>query len=131
THNDTRVAIVVITHNRREEVLRSLEQHIRLPEQPKITVVDNGSSDGRTARRISQPRLWPISSTEAENSKTPWVRSTGISRRLTMITGDAARLRKRAPRPTCRKSNRLGKGSSSCMTVRKRRPCASTTGPWE
>lgn len=46
THNDSRVAIVVLTHNRRAEVLRSLEQHTRLPEQPRITLVDNGSSDG-------------------------------------------------------------------------------------
>jgi GT2 family glycosyltransferase len=43
---DLRVTIVVITHNRREEVLRSLERHTRLPEQPHIILVDNASSDG-------------------------------------------------------------------------------------
>src|SRR5690348_1852305 len=53
THNDSRVAIVVLTHNRRAEVLRSLERHTRLPEQSRITVVDNGSSDG-TAGAIAE-----------------------------------------------------------------------------
>jgi GT2 family glycosyltransferase len=44
--SDPRVTLVVITHNRREEVLRSLERHTRLPEQPIIILVDNASSDG-------------------------------------------------------------------------------------
>jgi GT2 family glycosyltransferase len=46
TGNDPRMAIVVVTHNRCEEVLRSLVQHVRLPAQPQIIVVDNGSTDG-------------------------------------------------------------------------------------
>jgi hypothetical protein len=45
-HSDERVVIVAITHNRREEVLRSLWRHARLPEQPPIIVVDNASVDG-------------------------------------------------------------------------------------
>jgi GT2 family glycosyltransferase len=45
-HSDPRVAIVVLTHNRRQEVLRSLKLHTALPEQPKIIVVDNASTDG-------------------------------------------------------------------------------------
>jgi GT2 family glycosyltransferase len=43
---DPRVAVVMITHNRVGEVLRSLDRLIRLPERPRIVVVDNGSSDG-------------------------------------------------------------------------------------
>ncbi len=43
---DPRVSVVMITHNRREEVLRSLGHLARLPERPHIIVVDNGSMDG-------------------------------------------------------------------------------------
>jgi GT2 family glycosyltransferase len=54
---DPRLAIVMITHNRCAEVLRSLEYLTRLPEQPPILLVDNGSSDGTAAlvaRRFPQ-----------------------------------------------------------------------------
>jgi GT2 family glycosyltransferase len=54
---DGRIAVVMITHNRREEALRSLEHLTRLPEQPPILVVDNGSVDGSAgaiARRFPQ-----------------------------------------------------------------------------
>lgn len=43
------VTIVMITHNRLAEVLHSLEHLSRLPERPKILVVDNGSGDGTAA----------------------------------------------------------------------------------
>src|SRR5215203_4712430 len=46
---DPRVAVVMITYNRREEVLRTLEQVARLPEAPRTVVVDNGSTDGTAA----------------------------------------------------------------------------------
>ena len=36
TCSDPRVAIVVVTHNRREEVLCSLKRHAQLSEQPQI-----------------------------------------------------------------------------------------------
>jgi GT2 family glycosyltransferase len=39
----------MITWNRRQEVLRSLEELTRLPERPPIFVVDNGSTDGTAA----------------------------------------------------------------------------------
>jgi GT2 family glycosyltransferase len=42
---DPRVAVVMITHNRREEVLASLDRLTRLPERPRIVVVDNDSRD--------------------------------------------------------------------------------------
>jgi GT2 family glycosyltransferase len=43
---DGRVAAVMITFNRREEVLRTLEHMTALPERPRVVVVDNGSTDG-------------------------------------------------------------------------------------
>lgn len=42
---DARIGIVMITHNRAREVLRTLEHLTALPERPRIVVVDNGSSD--------------------------------------------------------------------------------------
>jgi GT2 family glycosyltransferase len=53
SESDWRVAVVMITHNRCEEVLRSLEHLTCLPEQPSILVVDNGSADG-TATAITR-----------------------------------------------------------------------------
>jgi GT2 family glycosyltransferase len=50
---DPRVAVVMITYNRHDEVLRSLAQLARLPERPGIVVVDNGSTDG-TAQAIAE-----------------------------------------------------------------------------
>ena len=46
---DPRVAVVMITHNRREEVDLALGRLERLPEQPRVVLVDNGSTDGTAA----------------------------------------------------------------------------------
>ena len=46
---DPRVTVVIITRNRRAELARTLGQLARLPEQPAIIVVDNGSGDGTAA----------------------------------------------------------------------------------
>ena len=43
---DPRVAVVMITHNRRDEVDLALGRLERLPEQPRVVLVDNGSTDG-------------------------------------------------------------------------------------
>ena len=43
---DPRVGVVVLTYNRVEEVTRTVERLLTLPEQPPIVVVDNGSTDG-------------------------------------------------------------------------------------
>ncbi len=43
---DPRVAVVVITHNRRRELARTLARLSVLPERPPVVVVDNGSTDG-------------------------------------------------------------------------------------
>ena len=44
--SDSRVAVVVITHDRRDELDRTLRLVRALPEQPRVVVVDNGSTDG-------------------------------------------------------------------------------------
>ncbi|MGW0085010.1 glycosyltransferase family 2 protein [Streptomyces sp. NPDC003393] len=46
---DPRTTVVVITHNRRPELLRTLDRLARLPEQPEVIVTDNGSTDGTSA----------------------------------------------------------------------------------
>ena len=43
---DERVTVVVITHDRREELHRTLASLEALPERPHVIVVDNASSDG-------------------------------------------------------------------------------------
>ncbi len=43
---DPRVSVVIITRDRRAELIRTLELMTALPEQPPIYVVDNGSADG-------------------------------------------------------------------------------------
>jgi GT2 family glycosyltransferase len=44
-----RVAVVVITHNRKAELLRTLGKISDLPERTSLTVVDNASCDGSAA----------------------------------------------------------------------------------
>lgn len=52
--NDTsRIAVVVLTHNRRVEILRTLQQLFSAGEKPTVCVVDNASTDG-SAEAIAQ-----------------------------------------------------------------------------
>jgi GT2 family glycosyltransferase len=53
---DPRVGVVIASRNRGEPLLRSLAELARLPERPRVVVVDNGSNDG-TPEEIA--RLWP------------------------------------------------------------------------
>jgi GT2 family glycosyltransferase len=53
TGPDPRVAVVVITHQRRDELLVALSRLLALPEQPHVVVVDNGSTDG-TAEAVRE-----------------------------------------------------------------------------
>jgi GT2 family glycosyltransferase len=58
---DARFVVVVITRNRRVELLRSLGMLASLPERPQILVGDNGSTDGTceaAASRFPQVRLF-------------------------------------------------------------------------
>ncbi|GAB3346562.1 glycosyltransferase family 2 protein [Modestobacter lapidis] len=54
---DPRVAVVVITHQRRDELLLALSRLRSLPEQPRVVVVDNGSTDG-TADAVRTRHPW-------------------------------------------------------------------------
>ncbi|MFF5403214.1 glycosyltransferase family 2 protein [Streptomyces misionensis] len=49
----TRTTVVVITHNRRAELLRTLAELRRLPERPRVVVTDNASTDG-TAEAVAR-----------------------------------------------------------------------------
>jgi GT2 family glycosyltransferase len=46
---DGRIAVVIITRDRRDELLRTLDILAALPERPVVVVVDNGSGDGTPA----------------------------------------------------------------------------------
>ncbi|MFE0320756.1 glycosyltransferase family 2 protein, partial [Streptomyces albogriseolus] len=57
---DLRTTVVVITHNRRRELLRTLDRLAELPEGPEVIVTDNGSTDGTAdavARHHPEVRL--------------------------------------------------------------------------
>jgi GT2 family glycosyltransferase len=44
-----RISVVVLTHNRADELIATLERLLALPEHPPIFVADNGSSDNTVA----------------------------------------------------------------------------------
>ena len=48
-----RIGVVIITHQRRAEALDAVARLTRLPEQPAVVLVDNGSNDG-TADAVRQ-----------------------------------------------------------------------------
>ncbi|MEJ5946679.1 glycosyltransferase, partial [Pseudokineococcus basanitobsidens] len=63
---DPRLAVVVITHRRRAEVLTALERLRDLPERPAVAVVDNGSDDG-TAEAVAAEHPWALLVASPEN----------------------------------------------------------------
>ena len=63
---DPRLAVVVITHRRRTEVLRALARLRDLPERPAVAVVDNASDDG-TAEAVAEQHPWALLVASPEN----------------------------------------------------------------
>ena len=60
---ETRVGVVMITWNRREEALTSVGRLVDLPERPRVVVVDNGSTDGTAAAlRAAYPTVEVVAS---------------------------------------------------------------------
>lgn len=52
---DGRITVAVITRDRRESLLRTLDQLATLPERPPVVVVDNGSSDATATAVRAHP----------------------------------------------------------------------------
>ncbi|MFD6860809.1 glycosyltransferase family 2 protein [Rhodococcus sp. NPDC060090] len=55
---EPRVTVVMITHNRRDEVLRTLEHMVALPDAAPIIVVDNASDDVQLLRFPTVTHRW-------------------------------------------------------------------------
>ena len=73
-----RIAIVVLTHNRRAEILRTLEYLVALTEPANICVVDNASSDGSgeaIARRFPGVRLLRLAENQGAAGRNHGVRA--------------------------------------------------------
>jgi GT2 family glycosyltransferase len=75
---DPRVAVVMITHNRVAEVLRTLHELSRLPERPKIVLVDNDSNDG-TVQAVAE-RFPHVEVVEAGANLGAMARTVGVRR---------------------------------------------------
>ncbi|HZE32362.1 MAG TPA: glycosyltransferase family A protein, partial [Actinoallomurus sp.] len=61
TTGDDRFTVVIMTRDRRHELLRTLERMTALPERPRIIVADNGSTDGTVdavLSRFPEVSLW-------------------------------------------------------------------------
>jgi hypothetical protein len=54
-----RVTVVIITRNRREELLGTLEHMTTLPDRAPVVVVDNGSTDHTSDARPPTVRAGP------------------------------------------------------------------------
>src|SRR5215208_3231273 len=70
--------IVILTRNRRERVLSTLDRLAALPEQPQVVVVDNESQDGTpraVATRHPQVRVLEMESNVGASGRNAGVRA--------------------------------------------------------
>ncbi len=75
---DGRVSVVVITHNRVDELDRTLTRLTALPERPPVVVLDNASSDGTsTMVRTRHPEVTLV---ELSQNRGAVARNLGVSR---------------------------------------------------
>ncbi|CAA9493762.1 MAG: hypothetical protein AVDCRST_MAG65-2183, partial [uncultured Solirubrobacteraceae bacterium] len=73
-----RISVVVLSRDRGDELLRTLERLSSLPERPPIVVVDNGSRDAspaRVAERFPGVRLISLAGNEGAAARTLGVRA--------------------------------------------------------
>ena len=55
---DARLSVVIATRNRRARLLDTLPHHLTLPEQPRVVVVDDASTDGTAGALVAaHPRV--------------------------------------------------------------------------
>jgi GT2 family glycosyltransferase len=78
---ERRVSLVILTHNRRDEVLASVARARALPEEPAIIVVDNGSSDG-TAEHVGR-RFLDVDIVRLRDNRGAAGRNAGAERAVT------------------------------------------------
>ncbi len=75
---DDRVEIVIVTRDRASELEHTLERLRALPERPRVTVVDDGSTDGtpeRVRRRFPEVRVMHAGDTHGAAARTLGVRA--------------------------------------------------------
>jgi N-acetylglucosaminyl-diphospho-decaprenol L-rhamnosyltransferase len=75
---DPRVAIVVVSRDRRELLLRTLPRHLALPEQPQVVLVDDASTDG-TAGAV-RAALPAVDLVQLDRSRGSAARNVGLRR---------------------------------------------------
>jgi GT2 family glycosyltransferase len=76
--SDPRVSVVVMTRDRRDNVLASLDRIVALPERPPVLLVDNGSTDGTAAavrERHPEVRVIALPRNEGSPARTVGVRA--------------------------------------------------------
>lgn len=77
---ESRVGVVMITHNRRDEALAAVQRLCALPERPPVVVVDNGSSDGTAAAvraAFDDVTVLALPDNRGAAGRTPGVRALG------------------------------------------------------
>jgi len=79
--SEPRVGVVILTHDRREQVIATLTRMLALPERPPIVVVDNASTDG-TASALAR-RFPGIEVLRLDENRGAAGRNAGIRRLAT------------------------------------------------